>query len=524
MPLKALVFLAAVAYTLIIGGSLLGYRFFIVFPQIEQASIELHENDIKAIYALYEGQKNTLMHFNLDWSKWNESYEYLNNQNKEFIQRNINGSFLESGIDAMAFIKSNGDLIYASEKQNNEFIEVENLSDISEDIDKLSLVETDRQFGFIRTRDKLGYFASSAVQNSEETLKPNGVLVFIKYFNQDFYDRISLITNADFKLQQLSNLENIDFKEEPFLSESNIKLLYPRNIYHIWTTNHTNEPIGIMELKYPESSIPKPLDATTLFSILSLLALPIFITGVIWFVFLKPTSLMFKQIKEMSSTGTVKKIHNNSYIYEFELFTNTFNKLADQILIYQEQLESDSQIDGLTNIYNRRYFDSALDKAWRNCVRNHTPLAIIMMDIDFFKKYNDEYGHQQGDTTLISVAKTLNKFSRRAADVFARYGGEEFIMIFHPDSEDQLSDTLDLILKSVRDLNIEHCKSEVAVNLTISCGACYIPAPGKWMVDDRLLAIEIADQGLYKAKNAGRDQSHTSTLTSNSKFSYNTDS
>lgn len=516
MSLKTLVFIAAFAYTLIIGGSLLGYRYFIVFPEIEKASIELHENDIKAIYALYNGQKNTLMNFNLDWSKWDESYEYLNNQNNEFVPRNINGSFLESGVDALAFIKNNGDLLYASIKQKNVFIEVDSLSDISDDMDKLSLIEKDRQFGFIRIDNKLGYFASSAVQNSEETLKPNGVLVFIKYFNKDFFDQISLITIAKFKLQHLSNIENMVFNEEPYLSESNIKLSKIKNIYHIWTTNHVGEPIGIMEITYPKSSIPKPLDLTTLFSILALLALPIFITGVVWLVFLTPITNMFKQLKEMSKEGTVKKINNRSYITEFELFTSTFNELADKITDYQDQLENESQIDGLTNIYNRRYFDTALDKAWRNCVRNNTPIAIIMMDIDFFKKYNDEYGHQQGDVALISVADTLNKLSRRAGDVVARYGGEEFIMIIHPDNLEQLTDTLDLILKSIRKLNIEHCKSEVAVNLTISCGACHIPEPGTWMIDDRLLAIKIADQGLYKAKNAGRDQFHISTLSSNS--------
>ncbi len=259
-------------------------------------------------------------------------------------------------------------------------------------MDKLSLIEKDRQFGFIRIDNKLGYFASSAVQNSEESLKPNGVLVFIKFFNKDFYDQISLITNAKFKLQHLSNIENMVFNEEPYLSESNIKLSKIKNIYHIWTTNHVGEPIGIMEITYPKSSIPKPLDLTTLFSILALLALPIFITGVIWLVFLTPITSMFQQLKEMSKEGTVKKINNRSYITEFELFTSTFNEFADKITEYQNQLENESQIDGLTNIYNRRYFDTALDKAWRNCVRNHTPVAIIMMDIDFLKNITTSMG------------------------------------------------------------------------------------------------------------------------------------
>src|SRR5690606_11358927 len=98
----------------------------------------------------------------------------------------------------------------------------------------------------------------------------------------------------------------------------------------------------------------------------------------------------------------------------------------ERIQALANQLERLSFLDGLTGLANRRYFDSSLDKAWRSCQRDNLPLTVIMLDVDFFKPYNDFYGHQRGDQVLRDLAQTISAQAVRPQDMVARYGGEEF--------------------------------------------------------------------------------------------------
>jgi len=236
----------------------------------------------------------------------------------------------------------------------------------------------------------------------------------------------------------------------------------------------------------------------------------------VWFMFLEPISHMFKQISDMEKTGEADSLKIRSYIWEFQVFTQTFNNLVSKIKSYQHKLESDSQTDGLTGINNRRFFEDSYDSAWRFSARNNLPISIIMIDIDFFKKYNDFYGHQEGDEALKSVAKILQVHTRRANDILARYGGEEFILLHQPDTYDHLTETLEGILDSINSAQIPHEKSGVSDHITVSAGACLVEDPGAWMKDNKDLAIKIADQALYKAKDTGRNRYYISRLNPNS--------
>lgn len=512
MTLRSLVFLAAISYTLVIGGSLFGYRILVVFPALLESTIERHSNDIKAVYSAYSSEKLNLIRFNADWANWDEAYDYIESEKESFIQSNMSGSFLESGIDAIAFINNQGKLIYAAKKKDKAFTQVETLSQISPDLVIDPLLENGKQFGFIRIKENLGYFASSQIKNTDETLPSRGVLIFIKILSKDLLNRTNYITKAKLKHYDIEKIESLNLDTDPFIVDYGFKIEKVANKYYVWITNHINMPIGIIEVKYSKGDIPKLFDKITTFSFIGLLLLPIFITIAVWVIFLLPITTMFKQIKNMSSTGTINNLEINSYITELKTFKAAFNDLVIKIHNYQDKLESESQTDGLTNLYNRRHFDEFYDQSWRASTRNALPLAIIMMDIDHFKKYNDHYGHQKGDDALIAVANALQSHTRRAMDLLARYGGEEFVMICQPDSEAHLEILLADILTSVANLNIEHVHSSTGNTLTISCGACHILNPGAWMQPHKELALKMADQALYKAKNTGRNKYHISHL------------
>lgn len=175
----------------------------------------------------------------------------------------------------------------------------------------------------------------------------------------------------------------------------------------------------------------------------------------------------------------------------------------EKLIILQKKLEEFSFKDGLTGVANRRMFDSILEAEWLNARRNSQPLSIIMLDIDYFKQYNDHYGHVQGDDCLKRVAQVLNGAATRARDFFARFGGEEFVIIL-PETDDLSARKIaerchQLIFKE----QISHAKSEVSQILTVSIGVdTLIPASD----EGALSFIHQADSRLYQAKQTGRNR------------------
>jgi diguanylate cyclase (GGDEF)-like protein len=162
-----------------------------------------------------------------------------------------------------------------------------------------------------------------------------------------------------------------------------------------------------------------------------------------------------------------------------------------------------SSLDGLTGVANRRRFDEVLEQEWRRALRNKTPLSLIFIDIDFFKVYNDTYGHLMGDECLKQIAKTLSGILNRPGDLVARYGGEEFVVLL-PETDTSGAITIAETLRTkVEEMKIPHLKSECSNYVTISLGvATAIPShdsSASWLIDK-------ADKALYQAKQEGRNQ------------------
>jgi diguanylate cyclase (GGDEF)-like protein len=159
--------------------------------------------------------------------------------------------------------------------------------------------------------------------------------------------------------------------------------------------------------------------------------------------------------------------------------------------------------DGLTGIQNRRMFDQHIQRIWHQAVREGERVAMLLVDIDCFKDYNDRYGHQAGDECLRAVAVSLGQCARRPLDFVARYGGEEFAIVLYQASCEYVAEVLTRIQRSIAELNIPHDASRVASRLTVSIGAANI-VPGANRTADGL--IQLADEALYSAKEQGRNR------------------
>jgi diguanylate cyclase (GGDEF)-like protein len=180
----------------------------------------------------------------------------------------------------------------------------------------------------------------------------------------------------------------------------------------------------------------------------------------------------------------------------------TFHDITE-VRRYWDILENLSTTDGLTAISNRRRFDGFLEQEWRRSMRERAELSLILIDIDFFKQFNDRYGHLAGDDCLKQVAATLKETAQRAGDLVARYGGEEFACILHGTGQKRARAMARRIADKIAGLKIPHEGSAVADHVTLSFGvATIVPERGQDYSD----LIRMADLSLYSAKEGGRNR------------------
>ena len=214
------------------------------------------------------------------------------------------------------------------------------------------------------------------------------------------------------------------------------------------------------------------------------------------------------------ATGLVNGLPPGSVVYNglFLLFANLIGATGLYNLEYNQRksyleslvLEDLARSDALTGLANREYFAARLRNVWAHCQREELPLALAMIDIDHFKQFNDQYGHQAGDRCLKQVADAIGEVCRRPLDLAGRYGGEEFIVMLPGASSDHAHLKLSQLLAGIEHLGIPHAASAVAPQVTVSAGLAHLyPHETERSAAG---ALQLADEALYSAKRKGRNR------------------
>jgi diguanylate cyclase (GGDEF)-like protein len=190
---------------------------------------------------------------------------------------------------------------------------------------------------------------------------------------------------------------------------------------------------------------------------------------------------------------------------ELRYLTQKVQEQAISLQRANQELLRLANLDGLTEIANRRRFDEYLDREWRRLNRQEEHLSLILCDIDYFKSYNDHYGHQAGDTCLKQVAKTIEATLSRPSDLVARYGGEEFVIILPNTEPVGAIKVAENICLQIQLLGILHERSKVSSHITLSLGISSL-IPNSLVKAEQLIAT--ADKALYQAKEKGRNIYH----------------
>lgn len=208
-------------------------------------------------------------------------------------------------------------------------------------------------------------------------------------------------------------------------------------------------------------------------------------------------------IQEINVLTTSFARMNQTVREQSQLLEDKVQERTAELEIANEKLKHLASIDSLTQIANRYRFDEYLDREWRRMAREKQPISLILFDVDYFKRYNDEYGHQAGDRALYKIAQAAKNSVNRAADVVARYGGEEFAVILPNTSDCGALHVAETIAKQVKMLKIPHERSDASQYVTVSLGVVTLVPDAELNPND---AIARADRALYQAKKQGRDR------------------
>ena len=215
----------------------------------------------------------------------------------------------------------------------------------------------------------------------------------------------------------------------------------------------------------------------------------------------RPMNMMLTQIRCITDGGDISRDLQVKGVTEIAVLAEEFNKMVKNIRFREEALTRLSIIDELTKIANRRKFDEVLKNEYLLGCRSGHSLAILMIDIDYFKQFNDTYGHLAGDDCIKKVAAALKQSVYRPTDLVSRYGGEEFAIILPDTTESGVRVIAENIMSEIARMNIPHSSSSVDDKITVSIGG-YALVPS--ILEDPVFIVAEADKSLYQAKEAGR--------------------
>ncbi len=242
----------------------------------------------------------------------------------------------------------------------------------------------------------------------------------------------------------------------------------------------------------------------TIFMFIGLVLIVLFVAIWLFQLFLfRPINMMLSQIRHITDGNDISRDLQVKGVAEIAILAEEFNKMVKKIRSREEVLTRLSVIDELTKIANRRKFDEVLKNEYLLGCRSGKPLSILMIDIDYFKRFNDTYGHLAGDDCIKKVAAALKGALYRPTDLVARYGGEEFAVILPDTTESGERVIAEKIMSEIAKLNIPHSSSSVDDKITVSIGG-YALVPS--IHDDPIFIVAEADKSLYQAKEAGRKQ------------------
>ncbi|GAW94734.1 MULTISPECIES: sensor domain-containing diguanylate cyclase [Colwellia] len=498
----------------------------IQLPQLYALEALSDEKDISRIKMAFTSKSREYGVINYDNAVWDDTYHYVDNKNSQFTESNfVLDTYKSLGINGIHIydkqtvtiwqqawnITDWSPLTFPPFDQPSTFVKKHIL--ISEELIIKNNNKPVSRVGFTLLDDKLILFAATSIFKANLTGNANGTMLFWRFFDEqvltDLQQRAGIKFTIEVIQPNLKNTVKLTSKNSFIKNSYRTKKDEIFDIIPLITNN------GAIKFTYQapirQFATSWLNHATIVSSTLLLLTL-----GVLFIFF---HYFIIRPILQADNMVTAI-IKDNDHSIRFaskrkdELGTlfNLIDRLLDgvesneqQLISHNVRLQHISQTDSLTKIPNRRAFDTTMKK-----LLQVSPLgldvAILVVDVDYFKKYNDCYGHAQGDKTLYAIAQTLRKNLHEDTDFVARYGGEEFVVVLKNTDKKSAQAVANNLVNIIADLKISHQDSDITDIVTISIGIHAFVISGQTQY---MPLFELADQALYQAKEQGRNRAIT---------------
>jgi len=506
----------------------------IIFPSfLELEHREASEN----LHRIHHAIVREVVHLDRlchDWAMWDDSYAFIDEQSEAFIASNLNADTLTSDhLNLLLFCRLDGTILWGSGVQNQQpldfpYLQSKKLAPDHPLLAQLQLAKSGMQSASGVLKSQFGplLFSTQTILHSDGSGPGKGYLIMGRLLDQPTLEALREQTRIPFEIRypltehtiscgpieeaftgQQQRLRFVEFNNSKFIQSC---ASYPGS---------NGKPVFEIQYLFPREISRKGLTSmgyAAALVITSGLIIVIFLNLTLQRAILRPIqqltdhALAIEREKDFSKQINMERRDEiGKLAHSFDTMVQTIDKQTSDLHLANEQLIILTVQDGLTGIANRRMFDNYLNKEWRRALREQVPLSLIILDVDFFKQYNDTYGHQQGDRCLIAVAQTMQNTIRRPADLAARYGGEEFALVLPNTHEEGAMFIAERVRQRVQDLKLAHSVSEVSNYVSISLGVVTrIPQVGKDNQGPGIL-VQSADKALYQAKKQGRNRTVT---------------
>lgn len=502
-----------VIYSLILVLVFLGYRVFIEYPH-DLATIEEHQK--RELESLHKGLSlnlDNLQAIVTDWAHWTDTHEYLLSpeSNQQYIDDNILPSTFETfDLAAIVYFNRHFEEVFAQgySQQQETLIPAQQMLDFplgNVFRRRISPGQAWQESGWMATSEGPAAFALQYITDSGQQASPSGYLMFVQAITASQMQDLQAITRLqlEFKSTSLNDPETFGV----------VSLMTPKLVEGFQLQrkrlldDFTGTPIMLMTITHDPLTIPELIGWSEILILLLLLVVPAALMLAIDRSLIRPLWQNTRMIRTMVDKGALQELPQQLPVLELEQMRKAFNNSVQLVNSQQKKLQALSMTDGLTGIANRRAFDESAQLAWQKALRQQEDFLLAILDLDYFKSFNDTLGHPAGDKALKHIGSTLAQFCRRSSELCARIGGEEFAVVITGEDKASGEQRIQSLRHKVEALSIHHPASPIANVLTCSIGVLFIQQPG---ADYRSLSLSdlltLVDKELYRAKQQGRNR------------------
>lgn len=532
MSIRLKVFVIILVLFACMGGANFLIQRFIILPSFLALEYREAEENLRRIFYAIDREIVHLDQLCHDWAAWDDAYKFMDNQTQDFIASNLNHETLSSArLNLMIFCRPDGNIVwsYGADGTHQKHLSFSFLAAKSIPLGHPLMTShasdgsNKNTSGVINTMFGPLLFSTQTILRSDGSGPDNGFLVMGRFLDTATLETLKEQTRIPFELiypfseeqSQCGTLEGgVTFVQKPvsFLDLNNGQFIQSCAKYQ----DITGQPVFGVQYLFPREITRKGITSMKYAAALAIgsgVIILIILNLLLQHVILRPIQRLrehasaIEHNKDFSMRITLDRTDEiGNLAHSLDTMVQTIDERTNELQLANEQLILLSVQDGLTGIANRRMFDNYLTKEWRRAKREQLTLSLILLDVDYFKKYNDTYGHQQGDRCLIAVAQTLMEHIRRPADLAARYGGEEFAVILPNTAADGAILLAERIREGVQALAMEHSASETSPFVSISLGVVSIIPSMQEDNQELNIFVETADRGLYQAKHQGRNR------------------